>query len=92
MRIQGSGVREGPAGRLIMSQHGSNSQTTASCMRAEIETLLVTEMGYTPQQASQAVVRYEGLMLKAVRREQAVGPIALSIHLAYQQQANATTP
>jgi hypothetical protein len=61
-------------------------------MRAEIEALLVTEMGYTPQQASQAVARYEGLMLKAVRREQSVGPIALSIHLAYQQQSNATTP
>jgi hypothetical protein len=61
-------------------------------MRAEIETLLVTELGYTPHQASQAVARYEGLMLKAVRREQAVGPIALSIHLAYQQQSSATSP
>ncbi len=61
-------------------------------MRAEIEALLVTELGYTPEKAGQAVARYEGLMLKAVRREQSVGPIALSIHLAYQQQANSATP
>ena len=69
-----------------MPRRNSNTSTVASCLRADVESLLVQELGYTKAAAKRMIARHEGLMLKAVRREQIVRPIAFSIHLAHQHE------
>jgi len=68
----------------MSGNHRVDGLTTASTLRQQIEALLVAELGYTPERAHEVVQRHEGLMLKSVMREQSIGPIALSIHLANQ--------
>jgi hypothetical protein len=69
-----------------MSQDKRESSTIASKLRAEIVALLVKELGYELDEATRLVVRHEGLMLKAVGRNQPIGPIALAIHLAHERE------
>jgi hypothetical protein len=69
-----------------MSQRKTESATIASKLRAEVVTLLVKELGYDPDEAKLLVARHEGLMLKAVGRNQPIGPIALAIHLAHERE------
>jgi hypothetical protein len=70
-----------------MPRRTSNPSTAASTLRADVEALLVHELGYPPAVAKRMIARHEGLMLKAVRREQPVRPIAVSIHLAHQHES-----
>ena len=74
-----------------MAQRKSESSTVTSKLRAEIVALLVKELGYQPDDAKLLVARHEGLMLKAVGRDQPIGPIALAIHLAHERENQPAT-
>ena len=69
-----------------MTQRKSESSTVTSKLRAEVVALLMKELGYEENEAKLLVARHEGLMLKAVGRDQPIGPIALAIHLAHERE------
>jgi hypothetical protein len=69
-----------------MTQRKSDTSTLSSKLRGEVAALLVKELGYEPDEAKRLVARHEGLMLKAIGRDQPIGPIALAIHLAHERE------
>jgi hypothetical protein len=69
-----------------MTQRKSETSNFTSRLRAEVAALLVKELGYELDEAKRVVARHEGLMLKAISRDQSIGPIALAIHLAHERE------
>ena len=70
-----------------MSRTMLKPSTVVLTLRAKVVALLVNELGYKAAVAKRVVARHEGLMLKAAGVDQAVGPIALSIHLAHERES-----